>query len=139
MDAAGKPYLFHQIDVDDYPDWKIIHLYDLEAASKLVSEPLLKVIRPVIIILCLLLGASIFFLYHKASLEISRRRTVERALRKSEERYRSLYHHTPAMLHSIDQNGTLVSVSNYWSEALGYTRKEVIGKKLTDYLSPVFP
>jgi PAS domain S-box-containing protein len=137
VDASGKTYLFHQIDVDGYPGWKIVHLYDIEAASKLVSEPLSRIIRPIIVILCCLLGASIFFLYRQASLEISRRRSVERALRKSEERYRSLYHHTPAMLHSIDKNGILVSVSNYWSEALGYTREEVIGKKLTDYLSPV--
>ncbi len=137
IDASGKPYLFHQISVDDYPGWKIIHLYDLKAASKLVSEPLLKIIQPVIIILCFLLGASIFFLYRQASLEIARRRTVEQALRQSEVRYRSLYHHTPAMLHSIDKDGNLVSVSNYWSDALGYTREEVIGKKLTDYLSPV--
>ena len=137
LDASGKPYLFHQIAVDDYPGWKIVHLYDLKAASKLVSEPLLKIIQPVIIILCLLLGASIFFLYRQASLEIARRRTVEQALRQSEKRYRALYHHTPAMLHSIDKNGNLVSVSNYWSDALGYTREEVIGRKLTDYLSPV--
>jgi PAS domain S-box-containing protein len=136
IDATGKPYLIHQLAVDDYPGWKIVHLYDLKAASKLVSEPLLKIIQPVIIILCVLLGASIFFLYRHASLEIARRRAVEQALRKSEERYRSLYHHTPAMLHSIDKNGKLVSVSNYWSDALGYTREEVIGKKLTDYLSP---
>ncbi|MGD8703192.1 MAG: PAS domain S-box protein [Desulfosarcina sp.] len=135
-DASGKEYLFHQIAVDDYPGWNIVHLYDLEAASKLVSEPLSKIIRPIIVILCSLLGASIFFLYRQASLEISRRRRVEQALRKSEERYRSLYHHTPAMLHSIDKDGNLVSVSNYWSEALGYTREEVIGKKLIDYLSP---
>jgi PAS domain S-box-containing protein len=40
------------------------------------------------------------------------------------------------MLHSIDKNSILVSVSNYWSDALGYTREEVIGKRLTDYLSP---
>lgn len=137
IDSSGKPYLFHEISVDDYPGWKIVHLYDLKAASKLVSEPLLKIIRPVIIILCLLLGASIFFLYRQASLEIARRRTVEQALRKSEERYRSLYHNTPAMLHSIDKNGIIVSVSNYWSDALGYTREEVIGKKLTDYLAPL--
>ena len=119
-DASGKTYLFHQVEVDDYPGWQIVHLYDLEAASKLVSEPLSKIIRPIIVILCCLLGASIFFLYRQASLEISRRRRVERALRKSEERYRSLYHHPPAMLHSIDKNGFLVSVSNYWIETLGF-------------------
>ena len=137
VDASGMTYLFHQVAVDNYLGWNIIHLYDLKAASKLVSEPLSKIIRPVIIILCSLLGASIFFLYRRASLELARRRSVERALRKSEERYRSLYHHTPAMLHSINKKGNLVSVSDYWSEALGYTREEVIGKKFTDYLSAV--
>jgi PAS domain S-box-containing protein len=137
IDASGKTYLFHQIAVDNYHDWKIVHLYDLEAASKLVSEPLSKIIRPVIVILCSLLGASIFFLYRRASLELARRRSVEQALRKSEERYRSLYHHTPAMLHSINKTGNLVSVSDFWSEALGYKREEVIGKKFTNYLSAV--
>ena len=136
IDANGKKYLFHQIDVDNYPGWKIVHLYDLEMASKLVSEPLWTIMRPIIIILCSLLGVSIFFLYRRASLEIARRRTVERALRKSEERYRSLYHNTPAMLHSIDKEGHLISVSNFWSEALGYTREEVIGKNITDFFSP---
>lgn len=136
VDTSGKTYLFHNLDIDDYPGWRIVHLYDIEAASRLVSEPLLKIIRPIIIILCVLFGVSIFFMYRQASFEISRRRSVERALRKSEERYRSLYHRTPAMLHSIDENGILVSISDYWSEALGYKRQEVIGKKLTDYLSP---
>ena len=137
IDDSGKQYLFHQIEIDTYPGWKIVQLYDFKTASKLLSEPLTKIMRPVIVVLCILLGVSIFFLYRQAALEIARRRSVERALRKSEERYRSLYHHTPAMLHSINADGFLVSVSNYWSEALGYTREEVIGKKLTDYLSPV--
>lgn len=134
-DTTGKTYLFHEIDVDNYPGWKIVHLYDLISASKLVSEPLTRIMRPIIVILCLLLGGSIFFLYRHASLELTRRRSVERALRISEGRYRSLYHNTPAMLHSIDRHGKLVSVSNYWTEALGYTREAVIGRKLTDFLS----
>jgi PAS domain S-box-containing protein len=135
IDADNKTYLFHQIEVDNYPGWKIVHLYDLEEASKLVSAPLMKILRPLIILFCCLLGLSIFFLYRHASMELTRRRSVEKALRKSEERYRSLYHHTPAMLHSIDKSGRLVSVSDYWSEVLGYEKKEVVGKKLTDYLS----
>ncbi|MCU0590248.1 MAG: PAS domain-containing protein, partial [Desulfobacterales bacterium] len=39
------------------------------------------------------------------------------------------------MLHSIDTNGRLVSVSDYWLENLGYTRDEVIGRKLTDFFT----
>lgn len=39
------------------------------------------------------------------------------------------------MLHSIDSCGRLVSVSNHWLETLGYDRTEVIGRKLTEFLS----
>ncbi len=136
VDENGKKYLFHQSDVDNYPQWKIIQLYDLKMASKLVSEPLWNIMGPVIFILCSLLGVSIFFLYRQASQEIARRRSVESALRKSEKRYRFLYHNTPAMLHSIDKEGNLISVSNFWSDALGYTKNEVIGKNFTDFFSP---
>jgi len=88
-----------------------------------------------ILTLCVLIGLSVFFLYKKASVEIFKRQSAEKALRESEERYRGLYHHTPAMLHSIDTNGCLVSVSDYWVEVLGYDRKEVIGRKLTEFFT----
>jgi PAS domain S-box-containing protein len=39
------------------------------------------------------------------------------------------------MLHSINLKGEIVSVSNYWSEMLGYSVEEVIGKKLTDFFT----
>ena len=63
-----------------------------------------------------------------------RNRTVEE-LRQSEERYRRLYNDTPVMLHSIDRDGRLLSVSNYWLETLGYERSEVLGRISTDYFT----
>ncbi len=58
-----------------------------------------------------------------------------RVLERSEETYRALYRKTPAMLHSIDQEGRLVDVSDGWLEALGYTREEVIGRKASEFLT----
>jgi hypothetical protein len=55
-----------------------------------------------------------------------------RELKQSEERYRGLYQKTPVMLHSIDREGRLVNVSDYWLEHLGYARQEVIGYPVTD-------
>ncbi|MDB6109568.1 MAG: hypothetical protein JWR69_1318 [Pedosphaera sp.] len=68
--------------------------------------------------------------------EIEKHRQAEERWHKSEERYRSLYESTPVMMHSIDGNGRLLSVSNCWLEALGYTRAEVIGRKSVEFLTP---
>ena len=42
---------------------------------------------------------------------------------------------TPAMLHSIDEKGLLISVSDFWLDKLGYTRDEVLGRPSSDFLT----
>ncbi|HEV2675376.1 MAG TPA: response regulator [Aliidongia sp.] len=58
------------------------------------------------------------------------------ALERSEDDYRSLYTRTPALLHSIDAEGRLLSVSDHWLTSLGYHADEVIGRKSQEFLSP---
>lgn len=67
--------------------------------------------------------------------DITDRKKTEEALIQSQERYRSIYNKTPAMLHSIDSSGAVVSVSDYWLDVMGYNRHEVIGRKSTDFLT----
>jgi len=64
-----------------------------------------------------------------------RRKTLDR-LATSEERLRSLYQSTPAMLQSIDAQGNLISVSDFWLQKHGYTREEVIGRHATEFMTP---
>ena len=49
--------------------------------------------------------------------------------------FQNLYLNTPMMMHSIDGGGYLLAVSDFWLETLGYTREEVIGRKLTDFFT----
>lgn len=135
-DESGSQYVVHQTKIDNYPEWRLIHLQNQEAvAGQFMSDPLLRMIGPIVLTLCFLVGFLVMMLYRKASHELHQRRMAEKALRESETRYRSLYHHTPAMLHSIDPEGRLVSVSNYWVDMMGYERHEVIGRKLTDFFT----
>jgi len=135
IDSAGNVYLMHHLALDNYSGWKITHLRSLKAISKTVSDPLFRIAGPLILTLCVLIGLSVFLLYRKASVQIRMRQLAKKALRESEARYRRLYHHTPAMLHSIDISGRLVSVSDYWSEVMGYRREDVIGRRLTAFFS----
>jgi PAS domain S-box-containing protein len=68
--------------------------------------------------------------------ELAERLRAEADLRESEQRYRELYHKTPVMLHSMDAQGRIINVSDYWLEHMRYERSEVVGRPATDFLTP---
>jgi len=136
-DASGAAYIVNQSQIDRHPGWRLVHLRSRKDVARIMSDPFVEVTGPAILALCFLVGFLVFMLYRKASNELLQRKSAERALRQGEERYRSLYHHTPAMLHSIDTQGKLVSVSDYWVDVMGYRRDEVIGLPLTDFFTEV--
>ncbi|UCG71683.1 MAG: sigma 54-interacting transcriptional regulator [Chromatiales bacterium] len=52
-----------------------------------------------------------------------------------ERQYRDLYQSTPAMLHTVNAEGRITAVSDHWLDKLGYTRDEVAGRLVTDFLT----
>jgi PAS domain S-box-containing protein len=68
-------------------------------------------------------------------IDITERKKSESLLIQNEERFRSLYNRTPVMLHSLNQNGDFVSVSDYWLAKLGYQRLQIIGKNIGDFFT----
>jgi PAS domain S-box-containing protein len=70
--------------------------------------------------------------------EITQRREIEAALRRSESRFRHLYDQAPVMMHSIDHDGYLRHVNAKWLNVLGYAQEEVIGRKFDFILAPQF-
>ena len=135
VDARGVRYLMHRVELDNNPGWHVVHLRSRRAITRTVSDPIIRMTGPIVLALYILIGFSVLFLYKKASREILQRRAAEAALRESEARYRSLYHNTPAMLHSIDESGYLVSVSDHWAEEMGYLPEDIVGRKLTDFFT----
>jgi PAS domain S-box-containing protein len=70
------------------------------------------------------------------SAEIRERTAAVEALSLSEERYRTLYNRSPAPMHSLDADGRLIGVSDYWLTMLGYDRDAVIGRHLSTFMLP---
>jgi len=50
-------------------------------------------------------------------------------------KYRQLYRSTPAMLHTVDGDGNIVTITDHWLQKLGYQRDEVVGRPITDFLT----
>ncbi|MEN0654109.1 MULTISPECIES: PAS domain-containing protein [Hyphobacterium] len=64
----------------------------------------------------------------------TRQIALETALAAERDRFRATYAETPAMMHSIDREGRLVNVSDYWLAQMGYAREEVIGMPASHFL-----
>jgi PAS domain S-box-containing protein len=54
---------------------------------------------------------------------------------RQKRRYLELYESTPAMLHTVDADGRILAVSNHWLAKLGYSRNEVIGRTILDFIT----
>lgn len=73
---------------------------------------------------------------HSVGRDVTERKLTDRSLKDSQTRLRSLYESTPAMLHSIDAQGRLLTVSDAWLAKMGYARGEVIGRNSAEFLTP---
>lgn len=69
---------------------------------------------------------------------IFEKKTAEKALKDSEERFRMLFEKAPIGYQSLDFDGNFIEVNETWLEMMGYTHEEVIGKWFGDFLAPDF-
>lgn len=81
----------------------------------------------------ILFAAILAVMYDRRSGQMADREAA--ALRNSEERFQFLYRHTPLPLHSLGPDGRIQQVSDSWLELLGYREEEVMGQRLTQFMT----
>ncbi len=67
--------------------------------------------------------------------EIKQRKHSENKLKESETRFRNLYENAPQAYQSLNDEGKLVAVNNAWLKILGYSKEEVLGQRMENFLS----
>nr|WP_087020686.1 EAL domain-containing protein [Thaumasiovibrio subtropicus] len=65
--------------------------------------------------------------------DMTARRQTEEKLRESEVGYRLLYEHQPVMLLAVDQQSRIQSVNQFAADLLGYSKRELLGHKVTEF------
>jgi len=66
--------------------------------------------------------------------DITDRKRIEKVLLQSEEKYRSIVESAASMILSIDQEGFIIDYNTRVQQILGYSRSEIIGKRLIEFI-----
>lgn len=69
------------------------------------------------------------------TINITKRKKIEKELRISEEKYRDLYDNAPDMYHSVDRNGIIIDCNETEAKMFGYKKDEIIGKPITYFMT----
>ncbi len=67
---------------------------------------------------------------------VLKRKRSEWELRENEAKLRHIYENSPVMMHSIDEESRIYNVNEKWLEEMGFTREEVIGRKIDFLMTP---
>lgn len=70
--------------------------------------------------------------------DITERKKTEEALAQSEEKYRRIVSTTSQGFFLVGDRMNILDVNDTYCDLLGYTRDEILGKKLRDFASPEF-
>jgi len=67
--------------------------------------------------------------------DISDRKRTEKNLEESEKKFKLLYEKAPVPYHTLSPEGLITDVNEKWCQAFGYTKEEVRGKSIFDFIS----
>jgi PAS domain S-box-containing protein len=153
VDESKNQYLMYRKKVEKYPGWNVVYLRNLNAISRKLSDPFLRIAGVIILSLCGLIGLSVFSLYKKASYDIIKRREAEEELKQAKEGLSSyskdlerqvsertreisgILRYTPAVVYIKDKDGKYLMVNSRYEELFGVRSEDIRGKTAHD----IFP
>ena len=67
--------------------------------------------------------------------DISEQKRAEKTLKESEKKFRLLYEKAPVPYHTLSPDGVITDVNEKWCQTFGYSKEDVIGKPIFNFIS----
>ena len=137
LDSVNNRYLIHRVNLDHYPHWYVAYLVNRDSILKGVADPLIRKGSYVALVLCILIGWAVVFLYRTASQDLVRRKAAEQAVKESEQRYRIVFENTGTGTVLSEDDRTISMANAEFERITGYSREEIEGRmKWTEFVAP---
>ncbi len=118
IDLTGKIYRYHQVFVEESPDWDIVYLTDQRILMKKFYSRLMGINLFVPAAFLIIIGGTVFLMYRRASADILYRKLAEEKLQKHVEYMNSLSETTYGLITRIERSELLemiISKAGYLS------------------------
>ncbi|RPI74465.1 MAG: PAS domain S-box protein, partial [Desulfobacteraceae bacterium] len=136
IDAAGRPYYMHKLEVDQVLGWEIIHLTPRDDIIRQASHPLLRNTGVIILALCLVIVLSVVLLYREAHTDLLKRKSAEEEVKRLKEFNEDI---VQSMMEGIiieDRPGRFIFINPAAAQLLGYQAEELLGKHWSMVVRP---
>lgn len=70
--------------------------------------------------------------------DVTKEINLQRRLKESEEKYRTLYNNAPDLMHSLNSDGYIIECNETELKSLGYARDELIGRHIKEIVAPEY-
>ena len=117
------------VPVIDSETGKVVAVFGMDVDARTWSRERAMATIPIVagVIILLILISAFFFIHERNERERRRIKESDQVLRKSEERYRFLFTHSPIGIVQLDKNGIIVMVNTKYTEIIGASIEQLIG------------
>jgi PAS domain S-box-containing protein len=136
VDAAGRQYFMHKLEVDQVLGWEIIHLTPRDDILNKASDPLLRNTGVIVLALCLLIVLSVVLLYREAHTDLLKRKIAEEEIKRLKEFNENIVQSMTEGIAIEDRQGNFIFINPAAADLLGYRSQELLRKHWTAVVQP---
>lgn len=125
VDKSNREYSLISVEIQDIPGWNIVHLSDTNFLLGRLKESFFKTTGYVFLFVFIIIGSALLILNNLAG-------RAEKALRESEQKYRSLFNQSVVGIYLHDLQGQILDVNHTACRQTGYSRDELVKMRVFD-------